>query len=386
MPQKIKFIIIGLAVILVISLFINLQVMVSKQTVERDRDVLQNEKAGLLTKIDSTLKDNKRLEDKINLMNKDMEKLVRDLDRAAKDKSDVQRRYDNLSKERDALAEQLKSRPVEVEQREIKEEVFRPVSTTATTEDTYWAGILKAKADLELKLNNLRNELRIDKITNEKLQREKSSLSLELKNLEMQNTDIKRQLEYNYQVTDALTQELVREKNDKIKIQEEIKVLRSDSASLRRQIEGVSVRKSRLEEKVAELEVKNSELERSLNKTQSQQSVQADVLKQQIGQDKQERRESVELPPIVVRPQKEVSLSLVNNIQNGKISLVNRENKFVIMSLGEESGVKVGDVFKVYRANKEIATIEAIRVRQDITACDIKNESTPIAIGDIVLR
>ncbi len=386
MPQKIKFIIIGLAVILIISLFINLQVMVSKQAVERDRDVLQNEKAGLLAKIDSTLKDNKRLEDKINLTNKDIEKLTRDLDRAARDKSDVQRRYDNLSKEKDALVEQLKSHPVVAEQREAKEEVVRPVYTTATTEDTYWAGILKAKADLELKLNNLRSELRVDKIDNEKLQREKSSLSLELKNLEMQNTDIKRQLEYNQQVTDALTQELVREKNDKIKIQEEIKVLRNDSASLRRQIEGVSIRKSKLEEKVAELEVKNSELERSLNKAQGQQSAQAGVLKQQLGQDKQDRKESVELPPIVVRPQKEVSPSPVNNIQNGKISLVNRENKFVIMSLGEDSGVRVGDVFKVYRANKEIAAIEAIRVRRDITACDIKNESMPIAIGDIVLR
>ncbi len=383
MPQKIKFIVIGLAAILVISLFINLQVMVSKQAVERDRDTLQNEKAGLLAKIDNTLKDNKHLEEKISLMNKDLEKISRDLDRTAKDKSEIQRRYDNLGKEKDALVEQLKSRPAEVEQKEIREEVLKPVSTPATTEDTYWAGILKAKADLELKLDNLRNELRNGKSAFEQLQREKSSLSLELKNLDIQNTDIKRQLAYNQQITDALTQELVREKNDKLKIQDEIKVLRSDSASLRRQIEGVSIRKSKLEERVAELEVKNNELERSLNKVQGQQSVQADILKQPVGQYK---KESVELPPIVVRPQKEISSSLGNYSQKGKVSLINRENKFVIISLGEESGVRVGDVFKVYKADKEIAAVEAIRVRRDITACDIKNESAPIAIGDIVLR
>lgn len=383
MAEKIKFIIIGLAVMLVISLFVNLQVIVSKQAAERDRDNLQNEKAGLLAKIDSTLKDNKRLEEKINLMNKDLEMVSRDLDAAAKDKSEIQRKYDNLSKERDVLAERLKSRPVAEEQKGHREEVSKPVSTTATTEDVYWAGILKAKADLELQLDSLRSELRTGKSADEQLRREKNSLSLELKSLELQNTDIKRQLGYNQQVTDALTQELVREKNDKLKIEEEIKVLKSDSAVLRRQIEVVSIRKSKLEERVAELEVKNSKLERNVNKTQGQQSVQAGILKQPAGQDK---KESVELPPIVVRPQKESSASPGYYSQKGKISLINRENKFVIINLGEESGVRIGDVFKVYKSDKEIAVIEAIRVRRDITACDIKDESTPISIGDIVSR
>jgi chromosome segregation ATPase len=392
MPQKIKFIIIGLGVLLIVSLFVNLQVMVSKQAVERDRDILQNEKTGLLTKIDSALKDSKRLEEKISLMSKDMDKVSRDLDKAVKDKSEVQKRYDNLNREKDSLVEQLQSRPNKVEEKEVRVEVVRPVPSTGTTEDTYWAGVLKAKADLELKLDNLRNELKMDKVTIEQLSREKSSVSLELKNLEMQNSDIKRQLEYNQQITDAMTQELVREKNDKLKIQDEIKVLKSDSISLRRQVENVSVRKSKLEEKVAQLEVKNSELEHSLNKAQGQQLAQADALKQQAGPDKRspeaapDKKDSVELPTIVVRPQKETLSSAQNYGQKGKVSLVNRDNKFVIINLGEESGVRVGDMFKVYKADKEIAVIEAIRVRRDITACDVKSESAPITIGDIVLR
>ncbi|MBU2221853.1 MAG: hypothetical protein KJ722_04465, partial [Candidatus Omnitrophica bacterium] len=101
----------------------------------------------------------------------------------------------------------------------------------------------------------------------------------------------------------------------------------------------------------------------------------------------QDKKESVELPAIVVRPQKEISSTPLNYNQKGKVSLVNKENKFLIISLGYESGVRVGDIFKIYnKENKEIAVIEAIRVRRDITACDIKSESAPITIGDVVLR
>jgi hypothetical protein len=63
---------------------------------------------------------------------------------------------------------------------------------------------------------------------------------------------------------------------------------------------------------------------------------------------------------------------------------VNRDNNFVIIDLGEETGINVGNSFQVYRDGKSIANIEAIQVRSDMAACDIKKETRPIKVGDIV--
>jgi hypothetical protein len=55
------------------------------------------------------------------------------------------------------------------------------------------------------------------------------------------------------------------------------------------------------------------------------------------------------------------------------------------VDLGEESGIRAGDSFRVYRDNnQEIATVEVIQVRQNISACDIKKETVSIKIGDTI--
>ena len=98
------------------------------------------------------------------------------------------------------------------------------------------------------------------------------------------------------------------------------------------------------------------------------------------------RQESVELPAIVVKPSSSVNRqnsSVQENIV-GKILAVNRDNNFVIVDLGQNSGIKTGDKLQVYREDKNIGFIEVIQVRKDISACDIKRESAPVKVGDIV--
>jgi len=67
-----------------------------------------------------------------------------------------------------------------------------------------------------------------------------------------------------------------------------------------------------------------------------------------------------------------------------KVIAINRENGFVIIDAGTENGISQGSVLHVYRDAKPIATLEAIQLRADITACDIKQEIAAIAAGDIV--
>jgi hypothetical protein len=57
----------------------------------------------------------------------------------------------------------------------------------------------------------------------------------------------------------------------------------------------------------------------------------------------------------------------------------------VIIDIGEEASVKVGDALRVYgKDDKPAADIEVIQTRKDISACDIKREYAPVCVGDIV--
>ena len=92
----------------------------------------------------------------------------------------------------------------------------------------------------------------------------------------------------------------------------------------------------------------------------------------------------VQLQPIVVKAAEETPKKPA--AAAGQVLAINEENNFVIIDLGEDSGVKVGQTFNVYRNNQQIATLEVIQTRKEISAADIKNLSSgsKIKVGDMV--
>ncbi len=67
-----------------------------------------------------------------------------------------------------------------------------------------------------------------------------------------------------------------------------------------------------------------------------------------------------------------------------KIVSIDKENNFVVVNAGRDSGLKIGDSFQVYRNGKGIGMVEVIQTRERIAACDIKSESTPLRVGDSI--
>ncbi|VAW17500.1 hypothetical protein MNBD_BACTEROID05-706, partial [hydrothermal vent metagenome] len=63
---------------------------------------------------------------------------------------------------------------------------------------------------------------------------------------------------------------------------------------------------------------------------------------------------------------------------------LNKDNNFLIVDIGESTGIRMGDMLSVYRDSKYIARLEVIQVRKDISACDIKDQWSEVNIGDIV--
>jgi septal ring factor EnvC (AmiA/AmiB activator) len=392
MDKKIKFIIIGLMAILTISLFFNLQLNATKNNIERERNNLKNENELLNKKIETALVDNQLLNGQVNTLNTDLERISREKQGLQNEKDDIQKKYDALVKEREEFLAKYKDRFEKLGKEETKEPGL-------VKEDTYWAGILKAKTDLGFQLEKIRNELKMAQVKNEELMREKGILGSDLKNMAGEKQALEQQLEYNQKSTDSVASELALEKNTKRQLRDYLKLVKNENALLRRQVKSLSSNKVSLEEKFVKLQEEKSNLERRFNEMASlleDRLSNIGELKQQLGAIGSSenvpdmsgpKREYIELPPIVVRPQSEISPQktlVLPAATAGKILSVDKDNNFVVIDLGTETGIKIGDTLQVYRGDRVIATIEIIQARRDIAACDIKKEYLPIIAGDTV--
>ncbi len=389
MEQKAKFIIIGLAIFTLVCLFLFIQAFSVRQNLIRERDDLKSENSTLNVKLDKLTTSLRSYETKITSLNKD-------LDDVSRQKDELEKKFEEANRVKDEYSKKLKEQSAQMESSVASRQEEPAIPQTS---DVYWAGVLKAKGELELQLNTLRDSLKSLQITNEQAQREKNIIELDLNNLKRENTDLKRQFDYNQKLMDSLAQELVREKNDKTQIQDSYKRTKNENAMLSRELQSLNSRKVNLEKRVQELQEGKSELERRLSEMEvmlTEGVTQIGGLKQRIDNIKDaktqsvkpEKRDSVELPAIVVRPQSPDDASAkpggAEASAAGKVLGVNRDNNFVIIDLGQDAGLKVGDNLKVYRGERVIASVEAIQIRRNISACDIKREAEQIKIGDVV--
>ncbi len=403
MEQKAKFIIIGLAVFALACLFLFIQTFSVKQQLTSERDALKTENTTLNTSVNKLTASIRNYESKISSFNND-------LNNASQQKIEIEKKYEAVNKEKEELSQKLKGMEDLVQKLKNQQFVQEPVEALPAESkkeepveigDAYWAGVLKAKGELEFQLSSVRSELKSIQITNEQLQREKGNLELDLNNLKREREDLKRQFDYNQKLMDSIAQELVREKNDKKQINDSYKKIRSENITLSRQLQSLSTRKIILERKIQALQEGKETLGRRIDEMETMLTdkvMQADGLKERIDTvrseapikleetpKKEEKNNSVELPAIVVRPQPE-SAAQAENPGAGltaKVLAVNKDSNFVIIDLGQDAGIKIGDAFKIYRGVKPVASVEVIQVRRNISACDIKKQLHPVKIGDV---
>ncbi|MDD2680157.1 MAG: hypothetical protein PHO03_05125 [Candidatus Omnitrophica bacterium] len=384
MEQRVKLIIAGLVIFTLVCLVLFMQTFSVRQGLIRERDDLKVENKVLNTKVDKLNSAIRSYETKITSLNQDLEGI-------SAQREDLEKKYAALAKEKEELEEKLKeqaSRQVAITPQEV---------TAPQTPDEYWAEILKTKEELELQLNSLRSDFKSLKINNEQLQREKESFGLDLNNLKRENEDLKRQIDYSQKLMNSIAQELVREKNDKVQIQNNYKTVKGENSLLTRQVQSLNSRKINLDKKIQELEESKETLGRRISEMEKMLTggvAQLSDLQQQLPEIKSDAktevakgRDSVELPAIVVRPFPEGAVNKAGSAgasAPSKIVAVNRDNGFVIIDAGQEAGLSVGDALKVYRGDKPIASIEVIQVRRNISACDLKREAEAVRIGDAV--
>ena len=305
---------------LAVSIFTGLQTYSVKRALELEKNNWANENGKLAQKMEEITRERKELQDKVNA-------LSADLDKGSQDKEELKKQYELIVNERAELLDKVKT----------------------------------------LQRNN--EQLRGD-LSN--LQREKQRLG---QNLETNLAPIK-------QENAQLKQQLDNLNSVKSKLETELGQLKGEKSALEQKLNEID---ALLEQKLTRLRYLSikGELDAIRGGGRAQEATAAEPA--------QPEKESVELPPIVVKPQSQAKpqspawqRKAAYVRPTGTILQINKENKFVVIDLGQNAGTKLGDTFKVYKQGSPIASIEVIQVRQSISACDIKEETTPIEAGDIV--
>lgn len=93
---------------------------------------------------------------------------------------------------------------------------------------------------------------------------------------------------------------------------------------------------------------------------------------------------AVELPPIIVRKDQAGTSMPVR----GRLVEVNEPHNFVIVDKGSVDGVRVGMTFDVLRGAGSVGRATVVRVRPQLSACDIIRSNTPgpLQAGDLVVQ
>jgi DNA repair exonuclease SbcCD ATPase subunit len=357
----------------------NIRINQENQELESFNNSLREEKNVLEQRNQRNQERNRELNERLSAMNKELSRLEGE-------KSELEDRYRRVARERDQLAEELKERPKEVQVKEA------PKLSKSERSDDYWADFIQQKAELESKVDELQKKILDTQSELAKIKRDNEEMSLELDRYEQKSEELKQEIKNKQRALRVISMDLVAEREERGQAVEEVKKLRNKNSSLKRELIVVNRQKGKLQDRLKEtLEKKNMLEEKLVNaesvlreKTLDFKDLQTD-LTQTIKEGKKVtagESSSVELPPIVVSSDSSSPSGL-----KGEIIAVNSPERFVVFDLGEASGVRPGSLLKVMRGNREIATVEVIETRKNISAADIKEVvgGFDIQEGDIVI-
>ncbi|MFC1703503.1 hypothetical protein ACFL1E_01790 [Candidatus Omnitrophota bacterium] len=395
-----KVLIIVLGAILVVMLIFSLQTYSSKQSLmgqyQSLKQSVQGQRDELEARINGLQQEKVKLQDSVG-------RIQKQLDGIATERNEWKNKYEVVSREKEDLIKKIKTMPTTVTPQPVAPTAAPVVSGEPQPgEDAYWAKLIRDKKALELKLQELKSELNQQLVRFGEVKRSHAEVELELGKVQQEKNELERKLRFSKQVSKNISLELVTEKNDKKLMKDEYSRMKADNSSLRRNVKELASSKQSLEKGLNELEEQKIKLQKRIADTEGLvRSRLNDLLrlKDEVDMIYDGREEgegeysSVELPPIVVRAQHgtagPTSPATATQLKppkelSGKIISINKDNNFAIVDLGEEEGVMMGRIFKVYRGEASVGTLEVIQTRRDISAADIKDGVEKIQVGDLV--
>ncbi len=367
------------------------------------------------------------LETNISELHKQTTGLNEEIDSISADRDKFKNRIENIKKERDDLMARMQEMATEIENHKLAaaqssgsqfsnsaqiqlpnsegsqvtvlESAPEPVDYSQIEERKgdyeHWAKLLRAKANLEVKVDQLKRDLSEAAVEIVDLKQTNSDFQMDIENLTLNKEDIGREIQYKEEMINNLSLELARAKNDKKFLTDRVSKINDGNKELRNQLKTLITKKSALEKTVVKLTQDKNNINKKL--AGSEEVIQSKIdeiwdIKDSIDNTFKSTRLSVpssevELPPIVVNSNgPAVSFNPGATIPgiDAQVVSVNHDNNFVILDAGENTGVRIGDTLSVYRDSKYVARLEVIQVRKDISAADIKDKWSRLEAGDVV--
>ncbi len=383
--DKLKIIPIVLLIVILAVGFIAFTFYVEKENLTVTNQKLVDEKAGLV-------ETNRNLQykfDKIEREKADFERrlstIKNKLSEAELEMESWKSKWSSISKERNELVEKMKSTSIS----EVK--VVERTETEKLSED-HWADFVQTKASLEVKLDSLSKALFEEKNKMAKLGRENKELSIRIDQAAKEKDRLLEAIKFKERTLRIVSMDLVTEREGRGAAVDEVRKLRKDNVDLKREIIMANKDLMRLQDTLKEAMSAKDELDDRIADADSilkEKSMAFEELQEQLEQVIEGGKKvtsggsaSVELPPIVVKP----SAPGLEGLR-GEIIAVNHEEKFVVIDIGESSGLRPGFSLKIMRGDKEVGSAEVIETRKEISAADIKEVVAGYTVqeGDITI-
>lgn len=285
------------------------------------------------------------------------------------------------------------NRIINVAQKNAENKTIPPAS-----DEGYWATLLAEKAALEVHIEEMEQKLAQSSIEIVELKQQNEAMKLELDSLRTQSDDLAQEIKYKGNMINNLSLELARTKNDKKYVADRLSKIQDENRQLRADMKKLVTAKSSLQKSIVRLTQDKNKVEKELGSAESLIQSKIDEIweiKDSLdrsfkasAQNMPKSSNQVQLPPIMVHANqasaRTFNVGATEPGFNGRVVSINEENNFVIIDIGEASGIQLGDDVSVYRDSKYIARLEVIQVRKDISAADIKDQWAKLKVGDII--
>jgi len=365
--------------------FVAFTFYIGKENLTVANQKLEEAKAGLI-EINSNLQYKyKKLEKEKGDIERRLNMIKKELSKLETESESLMKKWLLASKERDELVEKLRKSIVP----EIR--IAEGAKTEDISED-YWADFIQSRASLEAKLEILGKTLFEEKIKVAKMDKENKGLSIQIDQLGKEKERLSETIKFKERTLRIVSMDLVSERESRGSAIDEVKKLRKENVGLKREVIMANKELIKLQDSFKEAVHKRDGLEAKIAEAGSilkEKSMAFEELQEQLEQIIQGGKKivsdgsaSVELPPIVVKP----SVQGLKELR-GEIIAVNHEEKFVVVDIGESSGLRPGVLLKIMRGDREIGAVEVIEIRKEISAADIKEVVSGYTIqeGDITI-
>ena len=283
-----------------------------------------------------------------------------------------------------------------------KAKVFLEKRLKEIESDMFVANLLKEKIGLEVEIERFKNEVAPKDQEISRLKTETVDRDLKIAKLQEEKNAVEQKFRNSEQVAQILSSDILKEKDlnkeDKAvseKIAMENNALKSrvsEFEEIAEEYNSLLAEKDSMRARIARLENDVESRDQEINKFKV--ALQESAVKsQEMRAEAYYSPEEVELPPIRAQKTAKLTTPSLERIGEkagleGRIVTVNKEHNFVVIDLGKQDGIAIGNKFNVYRGQAFLGSVEVIQARDRIAAADIKDlkEGMDIEINDTVVK